>query len=120
VAPTGLTLVGSIIRILFMVPVYAISSFMQLQWYWRATYFSVISDCYEAFAIASFFGMICHYCAPDLGLGLAHQLVRQVLRRRQRPVADSKERPHLVQHHLDRRLPVLFYPCCHDRHGRPY
>ncbi|EHK20875.1 uncharacterized protein TRIVIDRAFT_15638, partial [Trichoderma virens Gv29-8] len=55
-----------IIRILFMIPVYAISSFMQLQWYWRATYFSVISDCYEAFAIASFFGLICHYCAPDL------------------------------------------------------
>ncbi|RFU77360.1 duf300 domain protein [Trichoderma arundinaceum] len=55
-----------IIRILFMVPVYAISSYMQLQWYWHATYFSVISDCYEAFAIASFFGLLCHYCAPDL------------------------------------------------------
>ncbi|KAL7812685.1 DUF300 domain-containing protein [Trichoderma aethiopicum] len=55
-----------IIRILFMVPVYAVSSYMQLEWYWRATYFSVISDCYEAFAIASFFGLICHYCAPDL------------------------------------------------------
>ncbi|KAM0476457.1 hypothetical protein ACHAPX_006370 [Trichoderma viride] len=55
-----------IIRILFMIPVYAVSSYMQLEWYRHATYFSVISDCYEAFAIASFFGLLCHYCAPDL------------------------------------------------------
>ncbi|TWU77307.1 hypothetical protein ED733_004767 [Metarhizium rileyi] len=55
-----------IIRILFMVPVYAISSFLQLQWYWHAIYFQVISDCYEALAIASFFALLCHYVAPDL------------------------------------------------------
>lgn len=57
---------NSIIRILFMVPVYAISSYLQLQWYWHAIYFQVISDCYEAFAIASFFALLCHYVAPDL------------------------------------------------------
>ncbi|KND92235.1 Transmembrane protein [Tolypocladium ophioglossoides CBS 100239] len=55
-----------IIRILFMVPVYAIAAFAQLQWYWHAIYFQVISDCYEAFAIASFFALLCHYVAPDL------------------------------------------------------
>lgn len=55
-----------IIRILFMVPVYVISSYLQLQWYWHAIYFQVISDCYEAFAIASFFALLCHYVAPDL------------------------------------------------------
>ncbi|PNY23637.1 Transmembrane protein [Tolypocladium capitatum] len=55
-----------IIRILFMVPVYAIAAFLQLQWYWHAIYFQVISDCYEAFAIASFFALLCHYVAPDL------------------------------------------------------
>ncbi|KJZ72973.1 hypothetical protein HIM_07545 [Hirsutella minnesotensis 3608] len=55
-----------IIRILFMVPIYAISSFCQIQWYWHAIYFQVISDCYEAFAIASFFALFCHYVAPDL------------------------------------------------------
>lgn len=49
-----------------MVPVYAISSFLQIQWYRHAIYFQVISDCYEAFAIASFFALLCHYCAPDL------------------------------------------------------
>ncbi|KAG6013650.1 hypothetical protein E4U54_006488 [Claviceps lovelessii] len=55
-----------IIRILFMVPTYAISSYLQIQWYWHAIYFQVISDCYEAFAIASFFALLCHYVAPDL------------------------------------------------------
>lgn len=57
---------NSIIRILFMVPMYAISSYLQIQWYWHAIYFQVISDCYEAFAIASFFALLCHYVAPDL------------------------------------------------------
>ncbi|CAM1503099.1 Fc.00g078750.m01.CDS01 [Cosmosporella sp. VM-42] len=55
-----------IIRILLMVPVYAISSFFQIQWYWHSVYFQVMSDCYEAFAIASFFALLCHYIAPDL------------------------------------------------------
>ncbi|KAL1872026.1 hypothetical protein VTK73DRAFT_1694 [Phialemonium thermophilum] len=55
-----------IIRILFMVPVYASASFLSLRFYWHAIYFQVISDCYEAFAIASFFALLCHYVAPDL------------------------------------------------------
>jgi len=55
-----------IIRILFMVPVYATSSFLSLRFYWHAIYFQVISDCYEAFAISSFFSLMCHYIAPDL------------------------------------------------------
>jgi hypothetical protein len=56
----------SIIRILFMIPVYAIASFLSFWWYWHAIYFQVISDCYEAFAIASFFALLCHYIAPNL------------------------------------------------------
>ncbi|KAI0172071.1 DUF300-domain-containing protein [Hypoxylon sp. FL1284] len=55
-----------IIRILFMVPIYATSSFLCIWYYWHAVYFQVISDCYEAFAIASFFALLCHYVAPDL------------------------------------------------------
>ncbi|KAI1105829.1 DUF300-domain-containing protein [Jackrogersella minutella] len=55
-----------ILRILFMVPVYATSSFLCIWYYWHAVYFQVISDCYEAFAIASFFALLCHYVAPDL------------------------------------------------------
>ncbi|RFU27050.1 hypothetical protein B7463_g9281, partial [Scytalidium lignicola] len=55
-----------IIRILFMIPVYAAASFLSIYYYWHATYFEVISDCYEAFAIASFFALLCHYIAPNL------------------------------------------------------
>ncbi|KAL3426898.1 duf300 domain-containing protein [Phlyctema vagabunda] len=55
-----------IIRILFMIPVYAASAFLQIWFYWHAIYFQVISDCYEAFAIASFFALLCHYLAPNL------------------------------------------------------
>src|SRR5271155_3216188 len=57
---------NSIIRILFMVPIYAVASFLSFWFYWHAIYFQVISDCYEAFAIASFFALLCHYIAPNL------------------------------------------------------
>lgn len=56
----------SIIRILFMVPVYSTAAFLQFTFYWHSIYFRVLSECYEAFAIASFFALMCHYLAPDL------------------------------------------------------
>lgn len=55
-----------IIRVLFMVPIYATVSFLSYAFYYHAIYFEVIRDCYEAFAIASFFALLCHYTAPDL------------------------------------------------------
>ncbi|KAI1116784.1 organic solute transporter Ostalpha-domain-containing protein [Nemania sp. NC0429] len=55
-----------IIRILFMVPIYATSAFLSLWFYWHAIYYQVISEAYEAFAIASFFALMCHLVAPDL------------------------------------------------------
>src|SRR5450432_1339419 len=56
----------SIIRILFMVPIYAVASFLSFWFYWHAVYYQVISACYEAFTIASFFALLCHYIAPNL------------------------------------------------------
>lgn len=56
----------SIIRVLFMVPIYSVVSFLSYYFYTRAVYFEVIRDCYEAFAIASFFSLLCAYIAPDL------------------------------------------------------
>ena len=53
-------------RILFMVPVYSASSFLCLWFYWHAIYYQVISDCYEAFAISSFFTLLCNYVAPTV------------------------------------------------------
>ncbi|KAI6247964.1 hypothetical protein HI914_04358 [Erysiphe necator] len=55
-----------IIRILFMIPVYSIAALLSFNYYWHVVYFKVISDCYEAVAIASFFALLCHYIAPDL------------------------------------------------------
>ncbi|KAH8884808.1 putative DUF300 domain protein, partial [Thozetella sp. PMI_491] len=55
-----------IIRILFMVPIYSTASWLALRYYWHAIYFQVLSDCYEAFAISSFFALMCHYVGPDL------------------------------------------------------
>ena len=55
-----------IIRILLMVPIYAAVSFLSFYFYLHTVYYEVIRDCYEAFAIASFFALLCHYLAPNL------------------------------------------------------
>ncbi|KAK6369166.1 hypothetical protein LTR64_007328 [Lithohypha guttulata] len=55
-----------IIRILFMVPVYALVSFLSIWFYYHSVYYEVLRDCYEAFAIASFFSLMCAYLADDL------------------------------------------------------
>jgi len=57
---------ASIIRILFMIPIYATVSFLSYLYYRHAIYFEVLRDCYEAFAIASFFTLLCHYLEPTL------------------------------------------------------
>jgi hypothetical protein len=49
-----------------MIPIYATASFLGFWFYWHAIYFQVISECYEAFAIASFFALLCSYIAPNL------------------------------------------------------
>jgi len=49
-----------------MLPVYSTVSFLSYYYYHHAIYFEVARDCYEAFAIASFFTLLCHYIAPNL------------------------------------------------------
>jgi hypothetical protein len=55
-----------IIRVLLMIPVYAMVSFLSIVYYKHAVYFQVARDCYEAFAISSFFTLMCEYVAPGL------------------------------------------------------
>jgi hypothetical protein len=57
---------NSIIRILFMIPIYAILSFLSLLFYTEAVYLELVRNCYEAYVIASFFTLMCHYIAPNL------------------------------------------------------
>lgn len=49
-----------------MIPIYAVVSFLSYLFYRYAIYWEVIRDCYEAFAIASFFTLLCHYLEPTL------------------------------------------------------
>lgn len=49
-----------------MIPVYAIVSWLSFRFYKEYIYFEVIRDCYEAFAIAAFFALMCNYCAPNV------------------------------------------------------
>ena len=49
-----------------MVPIYSLVAFLSIWFYKNSVYYSVIGDCYEAFTIAAFFALLCHYIAPDL------------------------------------------------------
>lgn len=55
-----------IIRILWMVPIYSVLTMFSYVWYWHEVYWTVARDCYEAFAVASFFSLMCCYIAPEL------------------------------------------------------
>ncbi|KAJ5117925.1 organic solute transporter Ostalpha-domain-containing protein [Penicillium atrosanguineum] len=55
-----------IIRILFMIPIYSLTSFLCIYFYKWSVYFELIGYCYEPFAIASFFTLLCSYVAPEL------------------------------------------------------
>ncbi|PWY97516.1 DUF300-domain-containing protein [Testicularia cyperi] len=50
-----------IVRLLIMVPVYAIVSFMSYLFYHEALYYQTIRDCYEAVLVTSFFYLILAY-----------------------------------------------------------
>ncbi|KAL5342890.1 organic solute transporter Ostalpha-domain-containing protein [Aspergillus crustosus] len=55
-----------IIRILWMIPIYALVAWLSTFYYKHAVYYKVLGDCYEAFTISAFFALLCHYIAPDL------------------------------------------------------
>ena len=61
-----LTRSPSIIRILLMIPTYSMVSFLSYVFFKKAIYFEVLRDCYEAFAIAAFFTLLCEYIAPNI------------------------------------------------------
>jgi len=50
-----------IIRILLMVPIYGIDSFLSFRFYWLSVYFNLVRDCYEAFVINTFFHLMIEY-----------------------------------------------------------
>ncbi|KAF9108107.1 hypothetical protein BGX29_003303 [Mortierella sp. GBA35] len=54
-----------IMRILLMIPIYAIISGLSYRFYKEAVYYEVIRDCYEAFVIHSFFMLLLTYLGDD-------------------------------------------------------
>ena len=52
-----------IIAILWMVPIYAIGSFISLEWVSAAIYLDMLRDCYEAYVVYLFFALCIGYMA---------------------------------------------------------
>jgi len=50
-----------IVRILVMVPVYSIDSWLSFRFYWLSVYFDLFRDCYEAFVIYEFYSLLVEY-----------------------------------------------------------
>jgi len=51
-----------IVRILLMVPIYSIDSWLGFRFYWLSVYFDFFRDCYEAFVIYTFYTLLVEYC----------------------------------------------------------
>ncbi|KAF9928007.1 hypothetical protein BGZ67_007210 [Mortierella alpina] len=54
-----------IMRIVLMIPIYAVISFLSYRFYKGAMYFETIRDCYEAFVMYSFFVLLLTYLGDD-------------------------------------------------------
>ncbi|KAF9346142.1 hypothetical protein BGX34_004157 [Mortierella sp. NVP85] len=54
-----------IMRIVLMIPIYAVISFLSFRFYKRSIYFETVRDCYEAFVIYSFFILLLTYLGDD-------------------------------------------------------
>lgn len=49
-----------------MIPIYVVITFFSLVFFEVAVYLEILRNCYEAYVIASFFTLMCHYLAPNL------------------------------------------------------
>jgi hypothetical protein len=54
-----------IVRILVIVPVYALGSFLSLKFVKQALYFDTIRDCYEAFVVYSFLALVLSFAGGE-------------------------------------------------------
>ncbi|KAJ2608378.1 hypothetical protein EV177_005013 [Coemansia sp. RSA 1804] len=56
-----------IVRIILMIPIYSIISFLSYRFYREAPYYTAVRDCYEAFAIAAFYMLLLQYIGDSSG-----------------------------------------------------
>ena len=92
VDPVGQT---CIVRIVMMVPVYALCSWLSLLMAAHTIYFNLVRDCYEAFALYQFFALLIHYFDTVMGAEMTLN-------------GDSATAEYLQRFHW--RYPP--YPCC--------
>ncbi|KAJ2721363.1 hypothetical protein GGI07_004033 [Coemansia sp. Benny D115] len=50
-----------IVRIILIIPVYSVISFLSYRFYRESPYYTAVRDCYEAFAIAAFYMLLLQY-----------------------------------------------------------
>lgn len=50
-----------VVRILLMVPIYSIDSWLSFRFYWLSVYFDLFRDCYEAIVIYEFYVLLVEY-----------------------------------------------------------
>lgn len=62
-----------IVRIVLMVPVYALCSWLSLLLAQHTIYFNLVRDCYEAFVLYQFFSLLIHYFDTVSGAELGQQ-----------------------------------------------
>jgi hypothetical protein len=62
-----------IVRIVLMVPVYALCSWLSLLLAPYTVYFNLVRDCYEAFVLYQFFALLVHYFNTTMGAALDEQ-----------------------------------------------
>ena len=54
-----------IVRIIIMVPIYAIDSWISLRWIEYSIYFDLLRDAYEAYVVYSFFALLVSFINND-------------------------------------------------------
>jgi len=57
-----------IVRIIMMIPIYCIDSWLSLSFYELSVFFDVARDCYEAYAIYEFFVLLVQFCDGEANL----------------------------------------------------
>lgn len=80
-----------IIRIIFIVPLFAVTSWLSIGFPYAARYFELARSVYEAFAVLCFFYLLVQYLGGEM------RLIRILIARRQREEVYAPSRANLTK-----------------------
>ncbi|KAJ1728469.1 hypothetical protein LPJ61_004015, partial [Coemansia biformis] len=69
-----------IVRVILMIPVYSIISFLSYRFYREAPYYTAVRNCYEAFVIAAFYMLLLQYIGDSSAEQKQSMLAKQDLK----------------------------------------